>query len=56
MQELSCARCGRKLHIHEYIQNSKSLKVLSKKVILHFCSKCSPIIRNGEERNENDSL
>lgn len=47
--EETCARCGKKLSINEYVQFNKQFKILDRLYIMHFCKECYVIDEEIED-------
>jgi len=44
-----CSRCGRPITIHEHVQNTRILKILSRQQVLHFCNCCVELIQREDK-------
>lgn len=53
MEEFTCARCGKHIETFKFIMNSREVKILNEKYVLHFCNPCVYLMKNGERKNEN---
>jgi len=50
----TCARCGREIGIHEFVQLNRLFLLLGKRHILHFCRTCFMILKE-EVKNERNN-